>query len=64
MSEASVTSNGDLAGAIGAGLCVLVGVTHHDTPDVARKLATRVSNLRIFDDADGVMNLSVADTDT
>ena len=49
------------AGAIGAGLCVLVGVTHADTPDTASKLADKIWNLRILDDADGVMNRSLAD---
>ena len=66
VTKASVTVvDGDqreLVGEIGPGLCVLVGVTHDDTPDQARKLAERVWNLRIMDDADGVMNLSLADT--
>jgi D-tyrosyl-tRNA(Tyr) deacylase len=49
-------------GDIGNGLCVLVGVTHDDTPEHAARLADRIWNLRIMDDDDGVMNLSVADT--
>jgi D-aminoacyl-tRNA deacylase len=49
-------------GDIGPGLCVLVGVTHDDTPERAVKLADRIWNLRIMDDEDGVMNRSVADT--
>jgi D-tyrosyl-tRNA(Tyr) deacylase len=52
----------ELVGEIGPGLCVLVGVSHDDTADQARKLAERVWNLRIMDDVDGVMNLSLADT--
>ena len=52
------TSVGD----IGPGLCVLVGVTHDDTPVRAAKLAERIWNLRIMDDENGVMNRSVADT--
>lgn len=48
-------------GAIGAGLCVLVGVTHDDTEATARKLATKLWGLRILDDADGVMNRSLSD---
>jgi D-tyrosyl-tRNA(Tyr) deacylase len=44
-------------GRIGAGMCVLVGVTHSDAPDTAERLATKLAGLRIFDDADGVMNL-------
>lgn len=49
-------------GEIGPGLCVLVGVTHDDTPEVAARLAAKVFNLRVFDDAGGAMNLSLADT--
>ena len=48
-------------GAIGSGLCVLVGATHHDTPDAAAKVADKIWNLRIFDDDAGVMNRSAAD---
>ncbi len=51
----------DVAGSIGAGLCVLVGVTHDDTPAVADKLAEKIWYLRVLDDADGVMNRSLAD---
>jgi D-aminoacyl-tRNA deacylase len=47
-------------GRIGAGLCVLVGVTHRDDDRGARQLAEKVWNLRVFDDADGVMNRSAA----
>ncbi len=54
-------SAGEVVGEIGAGLCVLVGVTHDDTIANAHKLAEKVWNLRILDDADGVMNRSVAD---
>jgi D-tyrosyl-tRNA(Tyr) deacylase len=59
---ASVTVGDDEVGAIGAGLCVLVGVTHDDTADQAGKLAAKLFHLRVFDDDDGVMNLSLADT--
>lgn len=51
-----------MTGTIGAGLCVLVGVTHTDTPGDADRLADKLWGLRIFDDDDGVMNRSVADT--
>lgn len=57
-----MTSHGELLGSIGHGLCVLIGVTHSDTEVVARKLAAKIATLRIFDDADGVMNRSVQDT--
>ena len=51
----------EVAGAIGPGLCVLVGVTHADTDATADKLAQKIQGLRIFDDEAGVMNRSVAD---
>ncbi len=51
-----------VTGSIGQGLCVFVGVTHDDTAATARKLAERIWHLRIMDDADGVMNVSVAAT--
>lgn len=61
VTEASVTVDGEVVGAIGRGLCVLVGVTHDDDEAAARKLAGKLWNLRIFDDAEGVMNRSAAD---
>ena len=71
VSRASVTVPGtpagnavdELVGAIGHGLCVFVGVTHDDGPTEADQLAERLAGLRIMDDADGVMNLSVVDVD-
>lgn len=60
--RASVTVAGGVAGAIGAGLCVLVGVTHTDDFAVAKKVAMKIWNLRLFDDANAVPNLSVAET--
>ncbi len=64
--QASVDSTVDgvttRVGEIGQGLMVLVGVTHSDTEQSAIKLADKIWNLRIMGDADGVMNLSVADT--
>jgi D-tyrosyl-tRNA(Tyr) deacylase len=56
-----VTVDGEEVGAIGAGLCVFVGVTHDDTAALARKLADKVWALRVFDDADGAMNLALPD---
>ncbi len=53
---------GEEVGAIGPGLCVLVGVTHADTEVEARKLAEKLWHLRVMDDEAGVMNRSVADT--
>ena len=59
--RASVTVGTDLLGAIGPGLCVLVGVTHGDTAAEADRLADKLWNLRVFDDDAGVMNRSAAD---
>lgn len=61
VTRASVTVDQTPVGSIGPGLCVLVGVTHTDTGAVAEKMAERLLKLRIFADADGKMNLSVAD---
>ena len=64
--EASVDSTVDNVtsriGQISQGLVVLVGVTHSDSAATAMKLADKIWNLRIMNDADGIMNLSVADT--
>jgi D-tyrosyl-tRNA(Tyr) deacylase len=49
VTSASVTVDGAVVGAIDAGLLVLLGVTHDDTPEVAAKLAAKVANLRIFE---------------
>ena len=62
VTEATVTVDGDVVGAIGPGLCALVGVTHDDDADHARRLAAKLWHLRIVDDDAGVMNLSPADT--
>jgi D-tyrosyl-tRNA(Tyr) deacylase len=61
VSEARVRVEGSVVGEIGRGLCVLVGVTHDDDEVVARKLAEKVWNLRVFPDGDAAMNLPVAD---
>jgi D-aminoacyl-tRNA deacylase len=61
VTTASVTVGDQVVGSIGPGLCVLVGITHDDTVEIAAKLANKVWNLRIMQDDDGVMNRSVAD---
>jgi len=58
---ARVRVEGEIVGEIGAGLCALVGVTLDDDEVSAAKLAEKVWNLRVFDDADGQMNLPVAE---
>lgn len=59
--EASVSIDGNTVSEIGRGLMVLVGVEKGDTEDDARWLAAKTLAMRIFDDAEGVMNLSVMD---
>ena len=61
VSWARVTVGESMVGAIGPGLCVLVGVARGDSPAAARKLADKVWGLRVFDDDAGVMNRSAAE---
>lgn len=62
VSRASVIVDGEVVGAIGAGLCVLVGVTHTDAPETARRLASKVWHLRVLPGADGTgIERSLAD---
>lgn len=63
VSEASVTVEGECISSIGRGLLVLVGVENGDTEQDAAWLAAKTAALRIFDDEEGVMNLSVVDVD-
>lgn len=51
VTSASVEVGGEIVGSIGTGLCVLVGVTHDDGETSADKLASRLWNLRIFEDS-------------
>jgi D-tyrosyl-tRNA(Tyr) deacylase len=60
--EAHVRVEGDIAGEIGAGLLVLLGVGRSDTPEVARALAEKTVHLRIFGDEQGKMNRSLMET--
>jgi len=62
VSRAAVHVDGEVVGAVGPGLCVLVGVTHDDGEREAVRLAEKVWHLRIFEDDDGAMNRAVADT--
>jgi D-tyrosyl-tRNA(Tyr) deacylase len=62
VSRASVAVDGEILGAIDAGLCVFVGATHTDGEPQARKLADKLWHLRVMADERGVMNRSVADT--
>lgn len=59
--EASVSVDGQVIGQIGHGLLVFVGVADSDDRQIADKMVDKLTKLRIFDDADGKTNLSVAD---
>lgn len=62
VTKADVTVDGAVCGAIGKGLLVLLGVEDGDGPEDLAFIVKKVLNLRVFDDAEGVMNLSVLDT--
>ena len=62
VTRASVRVNGETVGEIGAGLVVLLGVARDDADTDARYLAEKIASLRVFDDAEGRMNLSLAET--
>ena len=59
--KASVSVGGEVVGAIGPGLVVLLGVKTGDTEAEARWLANKIANLRIFSDQEGKFNLSALD---
>lgn len=59
--EASVTVDGKTVGQIEKGFVLLVGVTHDDKEEDAAFLAEKIANLRVFEDEDGKMNLSLLD---
>jgi D-tyrosyl-tRNA(Tyr) deacylase len=61
VSHAAVRVDGGLAGAIGQGLVVLLGVTHADDDATVDRLADKVRALRVFPDADGRMNEPLGD---
>jgi D-aminoacyl-tRNA deacylase len=61
VTRASVTVGGAVAGAIERGFLVLVGVAADDAENDAEALARKIAGLRVFDDANGAMNLALAD---
>ena len=61
VSESSVIVSGHIAGSIGEGLLVLLGIAGGDTEKDAEYLAEKIVHLRIFDDEQGKMNLSLID---
>ena len=62
VSCASVTINNKVVADIEKGLLILVGIEHADNQEDSNWLAVKISNIRIFNDDNGVMNLSVKDT--
>lgn len=62
VSRALVRVGDETVGEIGAGLCVLIGVTHADGPSEAARMAAKLAHLRLFADGVGVMNRSVVET--
>ena len=58
-----MTIDGKVKSAIGPGFVVLLGVCHDDTEEDAEWLVRKIAALRVFDDADGVMNLPITETD-
>jgi D-aminoacyl-tRNA deacylase len=62
VSEASVTVDGKVAGSIGPGLCVLLGIAQGDTAQDAEWLSAKSVELRIFEDDAGKMNRSLLET--
>jgi D-tyrosyl-tRNA(Tyr) deacylase len=61
VTRAAVRVDGEVVGAIGAGMVVLLGVTHADDETICDRLADKVRALRIFADADGRMNEPLGD---
>ena len=61
VSKAAVRIDGRVVGSIGTGVCLLVGFTHSDTVAQAEWLAEKISGLRLFPDAEGKMNLGLAE---
>ncbi|PRO65016.1 D-aminoacyl-tRNA deacylase [Alkalicoccus urumqiensis] len=60
--EASVTVEGSVTGAIDHGLMLLVGITHEDTEKDVTYTADKIAGLRVFEDENNKMNLSIQDT--
>ena len=62
VTQASVTIQGQLKSFIKSGLLILIGIEETDTNEDIEWLSAKIANLRIFNDAEGVMNLSVKET--
>lgn len=62
VTKASVTIDGNLKSSIGSGMLILLGIEEADTQEDIQWLSSKICNLRIFNDAEGVMNVSVKDS--
>lgn len=62
VTRASVRSEDELLGEIGAGAVVLAGIGHDDTPEIVDRMADKLIGLRYFEDAEGRTNLAIGDT--
>lgn len=63
VSEASVHVDKELQGKIDKGYLLLVGITHDDTPEIMKKMAIKIAGLRVFEDENEKMNLSLKDVE-
>ena len=61
VSKSSVSVEGEIVASIGCGATILVGFKEDDTIEEIEKIAKKIINLRIFDDVNGIMNLSIKD---
>jgi len=61
--SASCTVDNKITGEIKKGYMVLVGLTHNDNESIVEKLANKLNKLRVFEDENGKMNLSIHDID-
>lgn len=61
VSEASVKIDGKVKGKIGRGFVILLGIEAEDTVDDIQKLTYKINRLRVFEDEEGKMNLSITD---
>ncbi len=61
VSSASVSVEGKIIGEIDRGICILLGIHEDDTPDEVDWMVLKIANLRVFEDGEGKMNLSLMD---
>lgn len=63
VSKATVVIDGNMRSSIEKGILILLGIENDDTQEDIEWLSKKITRLRIFDDSDGIMNLSVADAE-